>query len=208
MQMVLWSIVAASQYALDGRTSFLTCRALLAILQGGFIPDVSFAPMKTHMSPANGYTLQMILYLSYFYTSHELPIRLSIWWTFMSIADILASFIAFGILHMRGVNGKSGWRWLFLIEGIFTGVLGIAAFFLMPPSPTQTASRLRGKKGWFTAREETIIVTRALRDDPSKGTMHNRQPITPKLLYKSLSDYHLWPMYLVGLTFQLPMSKY
>jgi hypothetical protein len=40
MQMVLWSIVAASQYALSGRTSFLACRALLAILQGGFIPDV------------------------------------------------------------------------------------------------------------------------------------------------------------------------
>lgn len=149
----------------------------------------------------------MILYLSYFYTSHELPIRLSIWWTAMSIADIIASFLAFGILHMRGVGGRSGWRWLFLIEGVVTGILGIVAFFLMPPSPTQTASRLRGKDGWFTEREETIIVTRALRDDPSKGSMHNRQPITPKLLWKSLTDYHLWPLYLLGLTFMLPMSK-
>lgn len=155
MQMILWSIVAAAQYGLSGRTSFLTCRALLAILQGGFIPDVRFYPMKTHINPTNKYVLQMILYLSYFYTSRELPIRLSIWWTFMSVADILASFIAFGILHMRGVNGKSGWRWLFLIEGFFTGVLGVAAFFLMPPSTTQTASKLRGKKGWFTEREET-----------------------------------------------------
>lgn len=125
----------------------------------------------------------------------------------MSIADIIASFLAFGILHMRGVGGHSGWRWLFLIEGVFTGLLGIAAFFLMPPSPTQTASTLRGKDGWFTEREETIIVTRALRDDPSKGSMHNRQPITPKLLWKSLTDYHLWPLYLLGLTFMLPMSK-
>lgn len=40
-QMTAWSAVAMAQYGLKGRTSFLTCRALLAILQGGFIPDVS-----------------------------------------------------------------------------------------------------------------------------------------------------------------------
>ncbi|OAP65089.1 hypothetical protein AYL99_01061 [Fonsecaea erecta] len=139
-QMVLWSIVAGSQFWLSGRASFLTCRALLALLQGGFIPD-------------------MILYLSYFYKHGELSLRLGFWWTAMSIADIIASFLGAGLLDLRGHLG-----------------------------------------------EETIMVNRIIREDPSKSTMHNRQPITPKLLWQSLTDYDLWPLYLIGLNFQTPMT--
>ncbi|KAI0376673.1 MFS general substrate transporter [Hypomontagnella monticulosa] len=184
-QIVLFSVVSASQFALEGRTSFLVCRALLAFLQGGFIPEC-------------------VLYLSYFYKHHELTIRLGYFWSGMFCADILAAIIAFGLLHMRGVAGKSGWRWLFLIEGLITGTIGLLSYVMMPPGPTQTASWSRGKEGWFTERDETIMVNRIIRDDPSKGTMHNRQPITPKLLWKSLTDVDLWPLYAIGLTFNIP----
>lgn len=37
----------------------------------------------------------------------------------MSIADVLAAFLAFGLLHLRGLHNYSGWRWLFLIEVSF-----------------------------------------------------------------------------------------
>ncbi|OAA66528.1 major facilitator superfamily transporter [Niveomyces insectorum RCEF 264] len=187
LQMILWSVVASCQFKLDSRASFLVTRALLGILQGGFIPDMN-------------------LYLSYFYTSAELPIRLSRWWAAMTSAIIIGAFMAFGILHLDGRGGVEGWRWLFLIEGLFTAIIGVSAFYFMPPSPTQTRGFPRGKKGWFTEREEIIIINRAIRDDPSKGTMHNRQPITPKLLFKALSDYHLWPLYITAIVFQMPMG--
>lgn len=35
IQMVLWSVVAMSQAALQGRTSFFICRWLLGMLEGG-----------------------------------------------------------------------------------------------------------------------------------------------------------------------------
>lgn len=87
-----------------------------------------------------------------------------------------------------------------------TAVVGIASWILMPASPCQTASRFRGKNGWFTEHEEKILVNRLLRDDPSKGDMHNRQAVGPKRLWKCLKDYDLWPLYLIGLTNYIPPS--
>ncbi|KAH6695721.1 major facilitator superfamily domain-containing protein [Plectosphaerella plurivora] len=177
--MCLWSVVAASQFWLSGRASFLTCRALLGLLQGGFIPD------------------------SYFFKGTELPFRLALFWTSLRVTDIVAPILAFGLLRLRGLHGYEGWRWLFLIEGIFTLSIGLWSWFMMAASPTQTKSWWN-KTGWFTEREEIILVNRVLRDDPSKGDMHNRQAVDFKLLWKSICDYDLWPIYLIGMTFLIP----
>ncbi|KAJ3536089.1 hypothetical protein NM208_g6870 [Fusarium decemcellulare] len=183
-QMILWSFVSGSQFWLNGRTSFLVTRALIAILQGGFIPDV-------------------ILYLSYFFKSTELPFRLALFWMANRLTDVIAPLLAYGLLRLRGTHGQEGWRWLFLIEGLLTLLIGIWSIFMMCPSPTQTKAWWR-PKGWFTEREEKIMVNRILRDDPSKSDMHNRQAITFKLLWESLCDYDLWPIYAIGITFGMP----
>ncbi|PTB70152.1 MFS general substrate transporter [Trichoderma citrinoviride] len=186
VQMVLWSVVAVSQCALTGRTSFLCTRSLLGLLEGGFIPDI-------------------VLWLSYFYTSRELPVRLAYFWTSLSVTGIVTSLLAFALLHLRGVHGWAGWRWLFLVEGLITLVVGLASFFLMPASAVQTKTWFR-PKGWFTDREVAIVVNRVLRDDPSKGDMHNRQAITPKRLWETLKDFDLWPLYILGLVIYIPSS--
>jgi hypothetical protein len=183
-QMILWSVVAASQFWLNGRSSFLACRALIGLLQGGFIPD-------------------LILYMSYFFKGTELPFRLALFWLANRLTDVIAPLLAYGLLRLRGVHGREGWRWLFLIEGLLTLAIGIWSVFWMVPSPTQTKAWWR-PKGWFTEREEKIMVNRILRDDPSKSEMHNRQAVDFKLLWKSFKDFDLWPIYILGLTFGIP----
>jgi hypothetical protein len=61
------------------------------LYQGGFIPD-------------------LVLWLSYFYTSRELPIRLSFFWTALSVTTIVTSLLAFAIFHLEGRHGLAGWR--------------------------------------------------------------------------------------------------
>lgn len=145
-----------------------------------------------------------ILFLSFWYKSKELPVRLSYFWVSYEGTYIIGAFLAFGFLHIHTADGTGAWRYLFAYEGLITGVIGVIAAFWMPPSPTQTAGRLRGKEGWFNEREEKIMVNRVLRDDPSKGDMHNRQPVTPKLLWQALKDYDMWVIYLLGLTWMIP----
>lgn len=113
--------------------------------------------------------------------------------------------MAFGLLHMRGINGWAGWQWMFLVEGLITLCIGLASFFMMPASAVQTKTWFR-PNGWFTDREVSIVVNRVLRDDPSKGDMHNREAITPKRLWETLKDYDLWPLYAIGLVAYIPQT--
>ncbi|KAF8855054.1 MFS general substrate transporter [Acephala macrosclerotiorum] len=133
-----------------------------------------------------GFIPDSILYLSFFYKKSEMPIRLALFWFTDSIC-------------------RAGWRWLFLIEAIISFAIGLTSFLFLVPGPAQTKT-WRNPKGYFTEREEKIIVNRVLRDDPSKGDMHNRQAITPKMLWQSLTDYDLWPVYAIGIIFEIPGS--
>lgn len=36
--------------------------------------------------------------------------------------------------------------------------------------------------------------------------MHNREPLTFRLLWKSLCDFDLWPLYIIGLTNHIPFA--
>lgn len=186
VQIILWSLASGGQFFMHNRAGFFACRFFIGLFMGGFIPD-------------------SILYLSYFYKKSEMPIRLALFWFVDSMSGVIASFIAYGVLHMRGVAGREGWRWLFLIEALISFVIGLCSFLFLIPGPTQTKTWWN-PKGYFTEREEKIIVNRVLRDDPSKGGMHNREPITLPMLWRSLKDYDLWPVYIIGMIFEIPTA--
>jgi MFS family permease len=187
---ILWGALCMVQSAMNSKWSFYLLRALLGVAQGGFIPE-------------------MILYLSYFYKSNELPIRLSFFYTGIPITQTYGSLLAAGLLEMRGLAGWAGWQWLFLIEGLLCVIIGFVAFFLMPPSITEPAvafKRPDGTNKWWTEEEEKILVNRLLRDDPTKGDLNNRTAVTPLGIWKTLSEFDLWPIFIIGIFAWIPFQ--
>jgi hypothetical protein len=53
---------------------------------------------------------ELIFQIRYYYTSNELTIRLGFFWVALTATNVLGSFLAAGLLAMRGVHGLAGWR--------------------------------------------------------------------------------------------------
>jgi Major Facilitator Superfamily len=136
--MIGWSTVSWAQAWMHDRTSFYLGRAFIGLFEGGFIPGV-------------------ILFSTYFYKSKELAVRLALFWSTLNVARVISALLAAGILEMRGIGGKPGWFWLFLLEGLVTFIIGGLSYLYLPASPTSTKNVL-WPKGYYTEREEVIMI--------------------------------------------------
>ena len=128
--MMMWSLVSWTQAFMTGKVGFYITRALIGACEGGFIPGTSKSKrLHWHM---DGRLIEIaVLFATYFYTSKELSVRLAAFWSTLNVARIISSLLAAGILQMRGIAGRPGWFWLFLVgtacEGSWTRTNNITA---------------------------------------------------------------------------------
>ncbi|KAF9355506.1 hypothetical protein BGX26_006468 [Mortierella sp. AD094] len=183
--MFFWGLATASQVFLKDKVSFLICRAFVGLFEAGYIPGIA-------------------IYLTTYYKREEMALRLSIFWSTLSIANSCAGVLAYFILQLRGVAGLAGWKWLFLIEGLATSFIGVLSFFILPEGPTATRGYLRFS-GYLTERQELIAVTRLIRDDPSKADPSKK--VVPKAdVWRAVTSPKVWPNILIGFFGLLPST--
>lgn len=65
---------------------------------------------------------------------------------------------------MDGIAGYSGWRWIFILEGIFTVIVAVAAYWLVPDWP-ETARFLKPD-------ERDLLIARLAMDVESANMSH------------------------------------
>lgn len=82
---------------------------------------------------------------------------------------------------MDGIAGKRGWRWILILEGIPSFILGIATFFLLPDDP-ETAY-------FLTTDEKAYMHARRLRQ---QGETLDAQKFHWRDVRASLKDWKVW----------------
>lgn len=76
--------------------------------------------------------------LAEYYTRKQAAIRFALFFTFGLLGPCFGGLLAYAIRNMNGVQGKEGWRWIFILEGILTIAVSFLLFVLVPGFPEKT----------------------------------------------------------------------
>ncbi|CAH0051762.1 unnamed protein product [Clonostachys solani] len=141
--MALWAVVSTLTAVAKDFKGLLLTRFFLGITEAPFYPGALYM-------------------LSIFYTRKEIATRISILFTANICGTAFAGLIAIGVFQMGGVAGLSGWRWLFILQGIITFVLAIVSAWILPDEPLNTR--------WLSEEERQLAHDRIAVDTVEKKT--------------------------------------
>ncbi|KAK9680510.1 hypothetical protein K7432_015913, partial [Basidiobolus ranarum] len=135
--MIAWAVVMMCMAAVTNAAGLLASRFFLGLAEAGLFPGVIF-------------------YLSLWYTRQEQALRIALFFGAATIAGAFGGVLAYGIIQMSGIQGLTGWQWIFIIEGIPTLVLAFVSYYYLPDFP-ETAS-------FLTEEERKLLMDRLKHD--------------------------------------------
>ncbi|KAM5352956.1 hypothetical protein ACJ41O_005678 [Fusarium nematophilum] len=140
---VSWSAITIGTGFVNSYGEVIACRVLLGFFEAGLFPALTFVISQIYPPASQGKRVA-VLYIS------------------IALSGALGGLIAYGIQSMGARHGLSAWRWLFIIEGAISLLVGAACWLSLPTSP-ETA--------WFLKPEEksTMLVIKE-RNHPFKET--------------------------------------
>lgn len=128
-----WGIIATLTGVCKNFAGLIVCRLFLGAAEGGLFPGLA-------------------IYLTLFYTKRELALRVGYLFVSAALSGACGGLLAYGIGFMDGVAGQRGWRWIMIIEGLPSFVLGIATWFLLADDPEHAY--------YLTPEERQMMIVR------------------------------------------------
>ncbi len=135
--MVVWGAITMALALVNSIHSFYALRFFLGAAEAGFFPG-------------------MILYLTYWFPEKQRGVAVAKFMAAIPAAGILGGLISSKILEMGGLMGLPGWKWLFLITGLPSIVMGIVTWFFLTDKPEQAK--------WLSPEEKAWLKTEVDRD--------------------------------------------
>ncbi|MBB3104616.1 MFS transporter [Azomonas macrocytogenes] len=129
--MITWGIVAAGMSLVQNANQLYVMRLLLGAAEAGFTPGI-------------------IYYLSQWYPRSDRARAMSFFYIGAALASVIGMPLSGAFLHLDGILGVAGWRWLFLLEGLPAAILGIVVLRYLPDSPETTHWLDAAQKNWLT----------------------------------------------------------
>ena len=116
----------------------------------------------------------MCVYLTFFFTKREIALRIGYLFVSAAIAGSMGGLLAYAIGFMDGVRGYSGWRWIFIIEGIPTVLMGVSAWFWLADDSDNAYYLTQGEKDLNRVRRfrqigYTVSAEQLHKEDVIKG---------------------------------------
>ncbi|WP_370946148.1 MFS transporter [Amycolatopsis sp. cg5] len=175
--MIVWGLVAAACALIQGETSFYLLRFLLGVAEAGFFPG-------------------MILYLTYWFPASHRGTVTGLFMVAVPLSTALGAPIGGLLLKLDGIWGLSGWRWLFLTEGLPSVLLGLLLFWLLPDRPAHAT--------WLTNEERLWLKEELAAENASIAPMPVRRALLhPRVLGLGMV-YFAIVFGLYGLGFWMP----
>ena len=176
--MITWGLVASAMMFVKTPLSFYLLRFLLGAAEAGFIPGI-------------------LLYLTFWFPAKRRGKVMAIFLTGIPVAGVVGGPLSGWILHQfAGVNGWTGWQWLFLIEGVPATLAGIVAFFWLTDSIRAAT--------WMTEPEKQIIEAQVKAEAGGKRHQSMGDAFSEPKVWLLAITYALFLMGLYGVSFWLP----
>ncbi|KZZ98823.1 Major facilitator superfamily domain, general substrate transporter [Moelleriella libera RCEF 2490] len=121
--------------------------------------------------------------ISFWYRRQEAQKRFTVYFTSVIVASAFSGLLASAISKMNGVGGKSSWRWIFILEGILTMLVAVAAFFFVCDFPEQAT--------WLSDRERHMILQKT-------GRLQKQQPSQDRVTMKDAWAFFRDPQHHFG----------
>jgi MFS transporter, ACS family, 4-hydroxyphenylacetate permease len=132
--LITWGIASAATMFASGAMSLYSIRALVGLAEGGFLPGV-------------------LLYLTLWFPQAHRAKANALFMIAQPLTIAVGAPLSGLILDRHSAYGMAAWRWLFLVEGLPSVILGIVAYFYLTDKPEDAK--------WLT-RDEKDALARTL----------------------------------------------